>query len=192
MEALHIYTLCNWYLSKTNCSSIGGGGLHSFRSVNCHKGRKLLVSHCHGHDHPQSPEEYLKWTWEKKTKMYFVKLYRSGDSFVFTLSSFLSCKRALVFFLLNPNRLMMPSSWSYEEQWQHNKWRQCMIMWHHGSGSCTCNCCCKHANKKPKNSKEKVSLRTDPLTPLTPPLPMFYQIQNSVQVISPSPLIKMK
>jgi hypothetical protein len=43
-----------------------------------------------------------------------------------------------------------------------------------------------------QNSKEKVSLRTDPLTPLTPPLPMFYHIQNSVQVISPSPLIKMK
>lgn len=64
----------NWYPSKTNCSSIGGGGLHSFRSVIGHKGRKLLVSHCHGHDHHQSPEEYLKWTWKKKQKCTLLSL----------------------------------------------------------------------------------------------------------------------
>jgi hypothetical protein len=53
----------------------------------------------------------------RKTKMYFVKL----TGLVILLFShfppfFLASKRALVFFLLNPNRLVMPSSRSYEEQ----------------------------------------------------------------------------
>jgi hypothetical protein len=42
--------------------------------VNCHKGRKLLVSDCHGHDHHQSPEEYLKWTWKRKQKCTLLSL----------------------------------------------------------------------------------------------------------------------
>jgi len=127
----------------------------------------------------------------KENKNVLCYAYRSGDSFVSTLSSFLSCKRALVFFLLNPNRLVMPSSWSYEEQWQHNKWRQCMNMWHHGSGSCTCNCCCKHANKKPKFQRKGQSKNRPTHTPYTTSTHV-YHIQNSVQVTSPSPLIKIE
>jgi hypothetical protein len=43
-----------------------------------------------------------------------------------------------------------------------------------------------------QNSKEKVSLRNRPTHshPLHHHYQMFYHIQNSVQVISPSPLIK--
>ncbi len=43
-----------------------------------------------------------------------------------------------------------------------------------------------------QNSKEKVSLRTDPLTPPYTTSTHVYHIQNSVQVISPSPLIKIE